>query len=312
LFKADKMWDIHRVLGLQKDFGFSLIVAGIKEGWDVTGKLKTSGAKIFLSLDLPEEKKDEKKDDKKDEKKDAKKDAPKSMTDAEKEALEKRKAESIAKYVSQAAEFQKAGIPFGFSTLDAKSKDIQANLRRIIKAGLTEDQALAALTTTPAQLLGLSDRLGSVDAGKIANLVVSSKPYFNEKSKVKYVFVEGTLYKIETADSKKDATVALEGEWTITSETPQGKTESTLNIKKEGDKYSGKISGARFPQPQDLDEITLDGNKLKFSVTLTEGGNTMKITIEATVEGSTFKGSASIGPNGNVPVEGKKKPQLKP
>ncbi|HEY9006636.1 MAG TPA: amidohydrolase family protein [Ohtaekwangia sp.] len=312
LFKAEKIWDIHRVLGLQKDLGFSLILAGVKEGWEVTGKLKSSGARIFLSLDLPEEQKEDKKDEKKDDKKEDKKDVPKMMTDAEKEALEKRKAESIANYVSQAVAFQKAGIPFGFSTLDAKLKDIQANLRRIIKAGLTEDQALAALTTTPAQLLGLSDRLGSVDAGKIANLVVSSKPYFNEKSKVKYVFVEGTLYKIESSDAKKDASIVLEGEWSVTADTPQGKRESVVTIRKEGDKYSGKISGARFPQAQDLEEVTLDGNKLKYTFTITEGGNTMKITVEATVEGTTFKGTAAAGQFGNIPVEGKKKPQLKP
>jgi imidazolonepropionase-like amidohydrolase len=303
LFKAEKVWDIHRILTLQKDLGFSLIIGDVKEGWDVTGKLKTSGAKVFLSLDLPEEKKEEKKDDKKD--------VPKSMTDAEKEALDKRKAEFAAKYVGQALTFQQAGIPFGFSTLSVKTKDIQANLRRMIKAGLTEDQALAALTTTPAQLLGLSDRLGSVDAGKIANLVISRKPYFDEKSKVKYVFVEGILYKNETPEPKKDAKVVIEGEWDITSETPQGKSESVITIKKEGDKYTGKISGNRFPQAITFDEISLDGNKLKFVFTMTEGGNAFKITVDAVVEGTTFKGNATFGQNEKLPVEGKKKPQLK-
>lgn len=303
LFKAEKVWDVHRILALQKDLGFSLIIADVKEGWDVTGKIKTSGVKVFLSLDLPEEKKEEKKDEKKD--------ALKSMTDAEKEALDKRKAEFTAKYVGQALTFQQAGIPFGFSTLSVKTKDIQTNLRRMIKAGLTEDQALAALTTTPAQLLGLSDRLGSVDAGKIANLVISRKPYFDEKSKVKYVFVEGVLYKNETSEPKKDTKVAIEGEWDITSETPQGKSESVITIKKEGDKYTGKISGNRFPQAITFDEITLDGSKLKFIFTMTEGGNAFKITVDAVVEGNTFKGNATFGQNESLPVEGKKKPQLK-
>jgi hypothetical protein len=303
LFKAEKVWDIHRVLNLQKDLGFSLIVAEVKEGWDAAGKLKTSGAKVFLSLDLPEEKKEEKKDDKKD--------APKSMTDEEKQNLDKRKAEFIAKYIAQALTFQQAGIPFGFSTLSAKTKDIQGNIRRIIKAGLTEDQALAALTTTPAQLLGLSDRLGSIDAGKIANLVISRKPYFDEKSKVKYVFVEGILYKSETPEAKTDAKVSIDGEWDITADTPQGKSESVITIKKEGDKYTGKISGSRFPQAINFDEITLDGNKLKFTFTMTESNNTIKITVDAVVEGTTFKGNATFGQNESLPVEGKKKTQPK-
>ena len=51
----------------------------------------------------------------------------------------------MAKYVGQAATFQKAGVKFGFSTMSVKPSNIQANLRRMITAGLTEDAALAAL-----------------------------------------------------------------------------------------------------------------------------------------------------------------------
>jgi imidazolonepropionase-like amidohydrolase len=209
LFKSEKVLDVQRIFTLKNDLGFSLQLAEVKEGWPIINKIKSANAKVFLSLDLPEEiKKDEKKDDKKDAKKDSVKTAekPKEKTawDKEKEVLEKRKAEAIASYTAQAAAFNKAGISFGFSSLSAKSKDIQSNLRRMIAAGLSEDAALAALTTTPAQLLGLSDRLGTIDAGKIANLVVSDKPYFNEKSKVRYVFVDGVMYKLDVKDAKKD------------------------------------------------------------------------------------------------------------
>jgi hypothetical protein len=197
-FRADKALDLQRVLSLQKDLGFAMIAVNVKEGWDAIPKIKSSSTKVFLSLDLPEEKKDEKKDDK------SKTISP--FTDSvERKALEKRRADFIALNVGQASTFQKAGVVFGFSTLSAKTKDIQANLRRIIKAGLTEDQALAALTTSPASLLGLSDRLGSIDAGKVANLVISRKPYFDEKSKIQYIFVDGVMYKIESPEPEKPA-----------------------------------------------------------------------------------------------------------
>jgi imidazolonepropionase-like amidohydrolase len=195
LFRADKALDLQRVLTLQKDLGFSLIAVNLKEAWDIIPKIKSSGTKVFLSLDVPEEKKDDKKDDKST-------DSP--FTDSlERKALEKRRADFVALGTGQAAAFQKAGVPFGFSTLNAKTKDIASNMRRIIKAGLTEDQALAALTTNAASLLGLSDRLGSIDAGKVANLVISRRPYFDEKSKVQYVFVDGVLYKIEAKEADK-------------------------------------------------------------------------------------------------------------
>ena len=198
LFRADKALDLHRVLALQKDLGFSLIAANLKEGWDAIPKIKSSGAKVFLSLELPEEKKDEKKDNKSTE--------ITAFTDSlERKALEKRRADFVALQTGQAASFQKAGVAFGFATASAKSKDIPSNLRRIIKAGLTEDQALAALTTSPASLLGVSDRLGSIDPGKVANLVVSRRPIFDEKSKVQYVFVDGVMYKLESKESDKPA-----------------------------------------------------------------------------------------------------------
>lgn len=198
LFRADKALDLHRVLALQKELGFPLIVANVKEGWDAIPKIKSSGAKVFLSLDLPEEKKEDKKDDKSF--------TPNAFTDSvELKALEKRKADFIAMQTGQALSFQKAGVVFGFSALSVKTKDLQPNLRRIIKAGLSEDQALAALTTSPASMLGLSDRLGSIDTGKVANLVISRKPYFDEKSKVQFIFVDGVMYKIETKEPEKPA-----------------------------------------------------------------------------------------------------------
>jgi len=206
LFKSEKVLEIQRVFALKNDLNFQLLIADVKEGWPIIPKIKSSGAKVFLSLDLPDE---IKKEGKKDEKKDAKKDTVKTESsktpfDLEKEELEKRKKEAIALYTSQPSEFTKAGMTFGFSSMSVKTKDLQTNLRRMIKAGLSEDAALAGLTTNPAQLLGLSDRIGTIDNGKMANLVISYKPYFDEKSKVRYVFVDGTLYKIETKEAKKD------------------------------------------------------------------------------------------------------------
>src|SRR6185369_9693869 len=154
LFKSERVMETQRVFTLKNDLGFSLLIADVKEGWPIIPKIKSSGAKVFLSLDLPEEvKKDEKKSDKKDPKKDSlkteqpKKDKPKTPFDLEKEALEKKKKEAIALYTSQPSEFTKAGVTYGFSAMSAKTKDIQPNLRRMIKAGLTEDAALAGLTT---------------------------------------------------------------------------------------------------------------------------------------------------------------------
>lgn len=331
LFKAERVVDAQRVLTLQNDLGFSLMLAELKEGWDIINKIKAVNAKVFLSLDLPEDK-DKKEEPKKDDKKkdDSKKEEPKkedpkkdedlkTATKEEKEALEKRKAEFMAKYVGQAAAFQKAGVKFGFSTMSAKASTIQGSLRRMIAAGLPEDAALAALTTAPAELLGLSDRLGSVDNGKIANLVISDKPYFNEKAKVRYVFVEGTMYQLEVKkeskenkDAKKGETspkVDAAGNWTMTTETPQGSQEGKLSILKDGTAFSGTISGGQFPQPVKLENIKLDGSALSFTFEFDAGGTMVQVEVSVTIDGDTFKGTASVADYGSFPTEGKRNPK---
>ena len=83
-------------------------------------------------------------------------------------------------------------------------KDIFKNLKKAIDAGLTPDAALRALTLDAADILGLSDRLGSIAPGKIANLVVTDGDIFNEKTKVKHVFVDGRWFQIhEEAQPEK-------------------------------------------------------------------------------------------------------------
>jgi hypothetical protein len=313
VFKSEKVLETQRIFSLKNDLGFSLMIGDLKEGWPIINKIRASGAKVFLSLDLPEEKKEDKKEEKKPDSTKAKESPkPKTVGDIEKETLEKRKVEAIANYTSQAREFNKAGVAFGFSTMSVKAKDIHANLRRMIAAGLSEDAALAALTTVPAQLLGLSDRLGSIDNGKMANLVISDKPYFSEKAKVRYVFVDGVLYKMEVKEAKKsdsNAKVEIEGTWSTVTQSPQGNTDGKVVFKKEGSNYTGTVSGGRLPAPVDMKDVNLEGNALTYSYSVSFGGNAVKVEVEATVDGDTFKGNASVGQFGSFSIEGTKNPK---
>ncbi|HZY78153.1 MAG TPA: amidohydrolase family protein [Cyclobacteriaceae bacterium] len=302
LFKADKILDAHRVLTLKTDLGFDLTIANLKEGWDVINKIKAANAKVFLSLDLPDEVK----------KDDAKKDSKSSgIAEQEKAALDKRKAEFIAKYEGQAAAFQKAGVKFGFTAIDAKAANIQANLRRMIKAGLTEDQALAALTTSPAEMLNMSDRLGTIDNGKIANLTISDKPYFNEKAKVKYVFIDGQPFKMENKEPKKDEAVKNEivGTWSVTVDTPQGLNKTTVTFTKEGGVYAGKVSGDLLTTPIAFKKVSLDGTNLKYNYTFSMDGGSIDVDVDATVDGDSYKGTATAGSYGSFSLEAKKNPK---
>jgi hypothetical protein len=303
LFEGDKMLKLNRILKLQQDLGFSLTIGDVKEGWGAIGLLKSSNTKVFLSLDLPAEK-------------------PTTglveqpvktveIKSPETEGLEKRKLEFLLRHVGQAAAFQKEGVKFGFSSLSVKPKDIRSNLRRMIANGLTEDQALAALTIDAAGLLGLSDRIGSIDRGKIANLVLTDKPYFDEKSNVRFVFVEGTLHEYkpgETKTSEAGVNASLVGTWTVTTESPEGKKEDKVTIKLDGVNLSGSVTGNEFPEAAALDRITLSGNSLTYSYTVNAGGQSYTVDVQATVEGNTFSGTATRGNLGVFKIEAVKDP----
>ncbi|MBI1770371.1 MAG: amidohydrolase family protein [Bacteroidetes bacterium] len=334
LFKSEKVMETQRVFTLKNDLGFALTIADVKEGWPIINKIKSSNAKVFLSLDLPDEVKKEdlpagqagKKDDKKGANLlagQARKDSVKTETkkpevkkektpfDLEKEVLEKRKKDAIALYTSQSSSFSKAGVEFGFSALSAKTKDIQANLRRMIAAGLTEDAALTALTVAPARILGLTDRMGTIDNGKMANLVVSDKPYFNEKAKIRYVFVDGNLYKMEAKETKKsDGKVVAKGNWSYTTESPQGAGSGKIVIKEDNGNYSGTITSASTGKETELRNISLDGSSLSFSYDYSMGA-TVKIDVTVKIDGDTFEGTLTAGQYGSFPIKATRDPKSK-
>ena len=292
LFKSEKVIETQRVLSLKRDLGFQLMIGDLKEGWPIVNKIKSSGATIFLSLELPEA---------------LKKDTTSNLSD-EKKALEKRKEESINNYVSQASNFSRNGIRYGFSNNSVKPKDIHANLRRMISAGLSEENALAALTTIPAQSLGLSNRMGTIEKGKMANIVLIDKPLFSEKAKVKYVFVDGKLYKSE-AKKSSGKKAKVDGAWSYTADTPQGKGSGKLVIKNNGGDYSGTITNNFSGQETSINEFLLEGNTMSFSYSIDIGGNQLQIAVSVLVDGDSFDGNMTAGQFGSFPMKGMKEPK---
>jgi len=315
-FMADDHLSISRVFQLQKDLGFKLVLVGPKKGWHHINTIKSKNIPVYLSMDLPkkpEEKKDAKKGDKKKEEK------KKEMTefDKEKEALQARKDKEYAEYVAQAATFSKAGVNFGFSTEGAKAKDIHGNVRRMVEGGLSESAALTALTTYPAQQLGVSQQLGTVEKGKVANLMVTKKPYFDEKMKVAFMVVDGQVFEYDVKEKKKtgnkdgDKSMAakMAGEWTYELSIPGESQTGTITIVNEDGELSGTMISDQDEDQEvtDLDNISLDGDKLSFDIEVNDGQ--MIASFDLTVDENTFEGTVSVGEFGSFPVKGEKSPE---
>jgi imidazolonepropionase-like amidohydrolase len=315
IIKTERMLDAYRAMTLQRDLGFDLILTELKEGWDITEKVKSQNAKVLLSLDLPKvEKKKEEKDEEKEEaeKADEEKGSLKSMLEEEREALEKRKAEAIKLFCSQAATFEKAGIAFGFSTLETKPDKVMSQIRVMIEHGLSEESALKALTTTPAEMLGVSSMMGTVEKGKMANIVVADKPVFEEKANIRYVFVDGHkfAYEVKTKKSKTSSEGAnlnlAIGSWDYVARTPQGNQGGEIVIKNDGGTLTGTISAQGAQGATELSNVALNGNVLTFSFVFGEGTDALEVESEVTIDKDSFDGTMSVGAFGSFPVEGAK------
>lgn len=85
-----------------------------------------------------------------------------------------------------------AGVAIMLTANGLKDKKMfSAQLRRAIENGLSEAQALQALTETPARTLGIFDQVGSLEKGKLANFIIVSDNVFNEKAKIYHNWIQG-------------------------------------------------------------------------------------------------------------------------
>ncbi|MDE3250381.1 MAG: amidohydrolase family protein, partial [Bacteroidota bacterium] len=147
---------------------------------------------------------------------------------------------------SNPAAFEKAGINFCLTTADLRDpKQFMGNLRKAIEYGLSESKALDALTKAPATIIGAYDKVGSLDAGKLANFLITSGPIFNEKTVVYQNWIQGEKYSINETNWNNIA-----GTYNLTLTNEAGKTSNyTLDVKSAGaasviakDTMTGKFS----------------------------------------------------------------------
>ena len=97
---------------------------------------------------------------------------------------------------------REAGLTFSFTTAGLENaEDFGARVREALARGLSREDALAAVTTVPARQLGLADRLGTVEAGKIADLAVETGEPFAAGSRVTEVWIDGK--RVELPERKR-------------------------------------------------------------------------------------------------------------
>ncbi len=203
---------------------------------------------------------------------------------------------------STPAALDKAGVKFAFySDGITNPKDIVKNAKKAIDAGLKADAALRALTLGAAEILGVADRTGSIETGKIANLVVTTGDIFNDRTQVKYVFVDGKKFDVKEpppipqGGARPPAgAVNMTGHWRNVTNTDQGPLESTADLVQAPDgTLSGSVSTTFGNAAITRGSVT--GNSYTYTFMLDYGQGPTEVSVSGTIEGNTTKGTVSTG-----------------
>lgn len=169
-----------------------------------------------------------------------------------------------------------AGIRFAFSTDRLESKgDFLKSLRKAVERGLSPASALKALTVTPAELLGVSEQLGSIQSGRLASFVITDGDLFDKKTKIIETWVSGTRFEHSPENARK-----AEGHYQLQiQQMAQFPGQLYLEVSDDDGKLRGRISRQPIPKEEKKKDtaqkelLKLEGLKLNdTSLTATFAG----------------------------------------
>ena len=276
-FLAPATWgrEIDRVLSLSRDYGIRPILFGGQGAYERVARLAASRTPVLVDVDWPE----------------AEKDRDPEVAEAVRDLAHRELAPAVPAMLAD------AGVAFAFASNGLSGPtSIFEGVRAAIEAGLAESDALEALTLGPARIFGVADRLGSVEVGKIANLVVASGMPWAEDVEIAAVFVDGRRYAERTSEEDVEPPASdPSGTWALTLVTPRGNRDMTAELDMDDDgKVTGELTGERGTNP--IEKGRMSADRLRFEVSREMGGRTMTMSISMAIDGDQADGSMSAGP----------------
>ncbi|QNK64588.1 amidohydrolase family protein [Pedobacter sp. PAMC26386] len=181
IFEADGWANILRADKIGKEFGKQYIIKSNGDEYQRINEVKATGVSLIIPLAFPKAYDVE------------------DPSEARSLTLTQMKAWEMAP--SNPVALEKAGIKFALTSFGLENtRDFWANIRLAIENGLTEKQALQSVTEIPASLLGISDKVGSLEKGKIANFLISSDNLFKNGNIIFENWVQGRRFIINKID----------------------------------------------------------------------------------------------------------------
>ena len=290
VFVADSDLMMRRAVAIAKEFNVRMIIAGVRQGYRMADELKSLGAPLLVSTKWPA--------------------APTSKEDREEQPLRIIRDRQLAPTTPSV--LARNGILFALVSGTGKTSDYFPGIRKAIENGLSADDALKATTINPAKIIGIDRQLGSLDKGKIANIVITDKPIFDKESKVKRIFVDGREVKVAAEDEKKKSgaaatstsTSGIDGTWSFVVKSSAGDVSISATLHSENGQITGTFSGDRGSG--DIGTGTLDGTTVQFSIAVRGKEETGDWVFHGTLRGSNMEGTVSTT-LGTFPFTGSKK-----
>jgi imidazolonepropionase-like amidohydrolase len=243
IFEVTNKLEILRADKIGKEFGISYIIKGTGDEYQALNDIKKAANKLIIPVSFPE--------------------TPdvKDPYDAASVTYTTLKHWELAPY--NLSRLSGAGISFAITSSDLKVRStFLTNLRKAIKYGLSETEALKALTYTPATYIGVADLVGALKKNMIANLLITSGNIFNDDCIIYENWVQGIPYRIVDLRIKD-----LRGSWILKIDSVQYKMVLSGAFDKPTIKMtfdSTEVRGATFTLDKDIVSINFDRSKQKY------------------------------------------------
>jgi imidazolonepropionase-like amidohydrolase len=288
--------EINRSLDLAKEFNIRAIIAGGTEAWKVADRLKAQDVPVLLSLNFPKR-------------------TASSSPEADPESMDVLRLRAEAP--KNAARLAQAGVKFAFQSGGATTlTDFFTNAAKTVDGGLSRDAAIRAMTLGSAEVLGIDDRLGSIEKGKIANVVLVRGDVFGRDRFVSRMFVDGKLFEMKEPPARREgptrggtisapAVATVAGNYTINVDIPGQPLTGTLALTQQGALLTGSLTTSLGVMPIKDGKVSAEG--FSFSGSVEFGGSQIEIVVKGSVSGTQISGTID-SPQGTVPFSGTRNP----
>jgi imidazolonepropionase-like amidohydrolase len=297
---ASTQREIERALDLAKEFSLRVVIAGGNEAHLVAARLRAENVPVIATLNFPR------------------------LTQAPSADAEPEPARVLRERVEaprNPGRLAQAGVRVALTSYGMNNlSEYHASLVRAVENGLPRDRAIRALTIEPAEILGVADRLGSIEVGKVANLTVVRGDLFDREGRVTQLFVDGVQMDVRAPQAPGAAAGAagragaapgaaaagpgpggapaaqaagVGGMWNVSLSFEGQDHQITILLQQDGERMRGGIQGPLGTAQISNGSIGADGD-LQFTVPVTLTGTTEEAVFAGRLDGTTIRGTVTV------------------